>query len=60
MQRRLSLAKKLMTVKNVEEDYKIVRTQLDIALENEKKLDVNKTGLEKEIRIAESHCQKFR
>ena len=47
--KKIELSKEINDVKNVEEDYKIVRTQLDIALENEKKLDVNKTGLEKEI-----------
>ena len=34
--------------KNVEEDYKIVKAQLDIALEEEKKLDIEKVTLEKE------------
>ncbi len=36
------------TMRNAEEDYKIVKTQFDIALEEEKKLSIEKTGLEKE------------
>ena len=42
------LNKKVEEIKNVEEDYKIVRAQLEIALAEEKKLDIEKAGFEKE------------
>jgi len=40
--------KKIDEIKNVEEDYKIVKIQLDIALEDGKKFDVGKAELDKE------------
>ncbi len=46
--KKTEINKKIEEMKNVEEDYKIVKTQLDIALEEEKKLDIEKTGFEKE------------
>ena len=42
------LSKKVEEIKNVEEDYKIVRAQLEIALAEEKKIDIEKAGFEKE------------
>jgi len=42
------LNKKIEEIKNVEEDYKIVRAQLEIALSEEKKIDIEKVGFEKE------------
>jgi exonuclease SbcC len=36
------------SIKGVEEDYKIVKAQFDIALEEEKKIDIEKTSIEKE------------
>ena len=45
---KIELNKNIEDMKNVEEDYKIVKTQFDIALEEEKKLDIEKTGIEKE------------
>ena len=47
--KKIELGKKINQIKNVEEDYKIVKIQLNIALEEEKKLDINKTVLEKEV-----------
>lgn len=46
--KKIEFGKKINQIKNVEEDYKIVKTQLDITLEDEKKLDINKVSLEKE------------
>ena len=45
---KIEINKKIEEMKNVEEDYKIVKTQFDIVLSEEKKLDIEKTGLEKE------------
>ena len=45
---KIELNKKIGEIKNVEEDYKIVKIQLDMALEEEKKLDIEKAGMEKE------------
>src|SRR3989338_9153727 len=42
------LNKKVEEIKNVEEDYKIVKAQLEIALAEEKKIDIEKAGFEKE------------
>ena len=42
------LSKKVEEIKNVEEDYKIVRAQLEIALAEEKKIDIEKAGFDKE------------
>jgi len=42
------LNKKVDEIKNVEEDYKIVRAQLEIALDEEKKIEIEKAGFEKE------------
>lgn len=42
------LNKKIEEIKNVEEDYKIVRAQLEIALDEEKKIDIEKARFEKE------------
>ena len=56
--KKIELNKKIDSIKNVEEDYKIVKAQLDIALEEEKKLDIEKMGIEKEneslMRIAKT------
>ncbi|MFH0867943.1 MAG: AAA family ATPase [Candidatus Woesearchaeota archaeon] len=46
--KKIETNEKIEVMKNVGEDYKIVKMQLDIALEEEKKLDIEKTGLEKE------------
>jgi exonuclease SbcC len=46
--KKIELNKGIESMKNVGEDYKIVKTQLDIALEEEKKLDMEKIGIEKE------------
>ena len=46
--KKIELNKKIEGMKNAEEDYKIVKAQLDIALEEEKKLDIEKAGVEKE------------
>ena len=55
---KIELNKKIDDIKNVEEDYKIVKAQLDIALGEEKKLDMEKMGIEKEneslMRIAKT------
>ncbi len=42
------LNKKIEEIKNVEEDYKIVKVQFEIALDEEKKIDIEKARLEKE------------
>ena len=42
------LSKKVEEIKNVEEDYKIVKAQLEIALAEDKKIDIEKAGFEKE------------
>jgi len=42
------LNKKVEEIKNVEEDYKVVKAQLEIALAEEKKIDIEKAGFEKE------------
>tara|TARA_Y100000310_G_scaffold228798_2_gene231127 strand:- start:7375 stop:9438 length:2064 start_codon:yes stop_codon:yes gene_type:complete len=47
--KKIAINKKINEIKDVEEDYKIVKTQFDMALEKEKKFDISKTGLEKEI-----------
>jgi len=56
--KKIELNKKIDDIKNVEEDYKIVKAQLDIALGEEKKLDMEKMGIEKEneslMRIAKT------
>jgi len=46
--RKIEVSNQIDGRKNVEEDYKIVKAQLDIALEEEKKLDIEKVTLEKE------------
>ena len=46
--KKLEINRNKDTMRNAEEDYKIVKTQFDIALEEEKKLSIEKTGLEKE------------
>ena len=46
--RKTEVSNQIDSRKNVEEDYKIVKAQLDIALEEEKKLDIEKVTLEKE------------
>ncbi|MCH8004208.1 MAG: AAA family ATPase [Nanoarchaeota archaeon] len=46
--KKIDINKKIDEIKNVEEDYKIVKIQLDMVLEEEKKFDIEKTGLEKE------------
>tara|TARA_Y100000310_G_scaffold241784_1_gene245844 strand:+ start:8313 stop:10376 length:2064 start_codon:yes stop_codon:yes gene_type:complete len=45
---KIKVNEKIDAIKSVEEDYKIVKTQLDIALGEEKKLDIEKVSLEKE------------
>jgi DNA repair protein SbcC/Rad50 len=45
---KIGVNNKIEEIKNVEEDYKIVKTQFDMALEEEKKLDIEKAKLEKE------------
>jgi len=45
---KIKVNKKIDEIKNVEEDYKIVKIQFDIALEEEKKRDIEKARLEKE------------
>lgn len=56
--KKIELNKKIDDIKNVEEDYKIVKAQLDIALGEEKKMDMEKMGIEKEneslMRIAKT------
>lgn len=42
------LSKKIDEIKTVEEDYKIVKAQLEIALAEEKKMDIEKAGIDKE------------
>tara|TARA_B100001964_G_scaffold245773_1_gene335879 strand:+ start:5909 stop:7987 length:2079 start_codon:yes stop_codon:yes gene_type:complete len=46
--KKIEVNKKIEDMKNAEEDYKIVKAQFDIALEEEKKLGMEKVGLEKE------------
>ena len=46
--KKIELNKKIGEIKNVEEDYKIVKIQLDIALEEEKKFDIEKARMDKE------------
>jgi len=46
--KKIETNKQIDSIKSVEEDYKIVKTQLDIALAEEKKLDIEKTSIEKE------------
>jgi DNA repair protein SbcC/Rad50 len=46
--KKIELNKKIDEIKPIEEDYKIVKTQLDIALEEEKKLDIENARLSKE------------
>jgi len=46
--KKIEFNKKIEGMKNVEEDYKIVKAQFDIALEEEKKLDIENARLEKE------------
>jgi exonuclease SbcC len=46
--KKIELNKNIDSMKNVEEDYKIVKAQFDIALAEEKKLDIEKVKIEKE------------
>jgi len=46
--KKLDVNKEIDKMKNIGEDYKIVKTQFDIALEKEMKLEIEKTGLQKE------------
>jgi len=45
---KIEVNKKIDDIKNVEEDYKIVKIQFDITLEEERKLDIEMARLEKE------------
>ena len=47
--KKVELNRKIEAMKNAEEDYKIVKAQFDIALEEEKNLDIEQTGVEKEM-----------
>ncbi|MAE43101.1 hypothetical protein CMO93_04970 [Candidatus Woesearchaeota archaeon] len=46
--KKIELNKKIEEMKNIEEEYKKARKEFDVALEEERKLDIEKTGLEKE------------
>jgi len=46
--KKIDLNKKIDEMKNIEEDYKKAKKEFDMALDEEKELEIEKTGLEKE------------